>query len=258
MDPLPSDDSDHNASDVDRSTKAGDLRASQAAEILGISERHAWRLLAAYRARGTASLEHGNSGRRPHNAVPADVASAVVRFATTRYPGANHTHLAELLWEQAPVPSGQVRMGRAVGPGAWCGRQCSRGRPRGVAGCAWGVRSGRMPVTRQRIPWSTDQCPLPGRGRVRMRRALGGVCSLTTSAWRLSRASTKEACAGGGARRCAWGVRSGRIPVRRQRIPRSTRAERPAKSGQVIMGRAVGSGRPVRAGRTRASQDRAG
>ena len=78
---------------------AGDLRASQAAEILGISERHAWRLLAAYRTRGAASLEHGNRGRRPHNAVPAVVASAVVRFATTRYPGANHTHLAELLWE---------------------------------------------------------------------------------------------------------------------------------------------------------------
>ena len=78
---------------------AGDLQASQAAEILGVSERHAWRLLAAYRARGAAALEHGNRGRRPHNAVPADVASAVVRFATTRYPGANHTHLAELLWE---------------------------------------------------------------------------------------------------------------------------------------------------------------
>ena len=78
---------------------AGDLRASQAAEILGISERHAWRLLAAYRARGAAALGHGNRGRRPHNAVPADVASAVVRFATTRYPEANHTHLAELLWE---------------------------------------------------------------------------------------------------------------------------------------------------------------
>ena len=78
---------------------AGDLRASQAAEILGISERHAWRLIAAYRARGAASLEHGNRGRRPHNAVAADVASALVRFASTRYPGANHTHLAELLWE---------------------------------------------------------------------------------------------------------------------------------------------------------------
>ena len=78
---------------------AGDLQASQAAEILGISERHAWPLLAAYRARGAAALEHGNRGRRPHNAVPADIASAVVRFASTRYPGANHTHLAELLWE---------------------------------------------------------------------------------------------------------------------------------------------------------------
>ena len=78
---------------------AGDLQAAQAAEILGISERHAWRLLAAYRARGATALEHGNRGRRPHNAVAADIASAVVRFATTRYPGANHTHLAELLWE---------------------------------------------------------------------------------------------------------------------------------------------------------------
>ena len=36
----------------------------------------------------------GNRGRRPHNSIPADVASTVVRFATTRYPGANHTHLA--------------------------------------------------------------------------------------------------------------------------------------------------------------------
>ncbi len=66
---------------------AGDLQASQAAEILGISERHAWRLLAAYRSRGVSALRHGNRGRRPHNAVPAEVASAVVRLATTRYPG---------------------------------------------------------------------------------------------------------------------------------------------------------------------------
>ena len=78
---------------------AGDPQASQAAEILGISERHAWRLLAAYRSRGVSALRHGNRGRRPHNAVPAEVASAVVRLATTRYPGANHTHLTELLWE---------------------------------------------------------------------------------------------------------------------------------------------------------------
>ena len=90
---------------------AGDLQVSQVAEILSISERHAWRLLAAYRARGAAALGHGNRGRRPHNAVPGDIASAVVRFATTRYPGANHTHLAELLWEHEglDVSSSSVR-----------------------------------------------------------------------------------------------------------------------------------------------------
>ncbi|MCY3506610.1 MAG: hypothetical protein OXI76_16945 [Gemmatimonadota bacterium] len=42
-------------------------------------------------ARGAAALEHGNRRRRPYNAVGDDVASAVVRFATSRHPGANHT-----------------------------------------------------------------------------------------------------------------------------------------------------------------------
>ena len=96
---------------------AGDLRASQAAEILGISERHAWRLLGAYRTRGVASLEHGNRGRRPHNAVPAVVASAVVRFASTRYPGANHTHLAELLWEHEGLDVSSWTVRRILGAG---------------------------------------------------------------------------------------------------------------------------------------------
>ena len=63
---------------------AGDLQTSQAAEILGISERHAGRLLAACRARGAAALEHGHHGRRSYNALSVDVASAVVRFATSR------------------------------------------------------------------------------------------------------------------------------------------------------------------------------
>ena len=90
---------------------AGDLRVAQAGEIMGISQRHTRRLLAAYRARGAAALGHGNRGRRPHNAVPVAVASAVVRFATSGYPGANHTHLAELLWEHEglEVSSSSVR-----------------------------------------------------------------------------------------------------------------------------------------------------
>ena len=42
---------------------------AQAAEIMGVSERHTKRLLAVYRRDGPAALAHGNRGRRPHNAV---------------------------------------------------------------------------------------------------------------------------------------------------------------------------------------------
>jgi phage tail tape-measure protein len=67
--------------------------------VLGVSERHVWRLLAAYRSRGAPALAHGNLGHRPHNALPPALAEAVVRFAAEPYPGANHTKLSELLWE---------------------------------------------------------------------------------------------------------------------------------------------------------------
>lgn len=60
---------------------AGDLRAAQAAEVLGVSESHVWRLLAPYRGRGAPAPAHGNRGRRPHNVVPDSVAAMVVRFA---------------------------------------------------------------------------------------------------------------------------------------------------------------------------------
>ena len=62
-----------------------------------MSERHVWRLLAAYRPHGAPALVHGNRGRRWRNTVPASVATAVVRFASERYPRANHTHLSKLL-----------------------------------------------------------------------------------------------------------------------------------------------------------------
>jgi len=43
----------------------------EAAEVLVVSERHAWRILAAYRKEGAAALAHGNRGRLPRNATPA-------------------------------------------------------------------------------------------------------------------------------------------------------------------------------------------
>ena len=70
---------------------------AQAAELLGVSERHARRMmLASYREQGAAALAHGNRGRRPHNTTsPAEVA-AVVELAIQRYEGANHTALPQI------------------------------------------------------------------------------------------------------------------------------------------------------------------
>ena len=55
------------------------LPTAQAAELLGVSERHAWRLLAAYRKDGAAALSHGNRGRPSHNAVSDAEAAAEVQ-----------------------------------------------------------------------------------------------------------------------------------------------------------------------------------
>ena len=56
---------------------------SQAAEILGVAERQARRLLGAYRRDGAAALSHGYWGRHPHNVVLDSEAAAVVQLAST-------------------------------------------------------------------------------------------------------------------------------------------------------------------------------
>ena len=49
---------------------------------------------------GAAALAHGHRGRKAPNATPdVVVATDVVHLARTRYAGANHTHLSELLSE---------------------------------------------------------------------------------------------------------------------------------------------------------------
>lgn len=72
----------------------------EAAQIMGLSERHAWRMLVAYRKEGAAALAHRNRGRRPANATPEEIRFKVITLARGRYTGFNHTHLTELLAER--------------------------------------------------------------------------------------------------------------------------------------------------------------
>ena len=58
---------------------------ADAAELLGVTPRHARRMLAAYRRDGAAALAHGNRGRKPRNTISDDEANAVVQLASTTY-----------------------------------------------------------------------------------------------------------------------------------------------------------------------------
>lgn len=81
----------------------GQVQADEAAVLLSLSERQVWRLLTAYRKEGAGTLRHGNRGRPPGNATPVPVRRLVIRLATERYGGVNHSHLTDLLAEREGV-----------------------------------------------------------------------------------------------------------------------------------------------------------
>jgi transposase len=76
---------------------------SEAAELLGLSERHTWRLLAAYRKEGAAALAHGNRNHSPANATSSTLKAQVITLASGLYQGVNHSHFTELLAEREGI-----------------------------------------------------------------------------------------------------------------------------------------------------------
>ena len=76
---------------------------AEASQLMGVSERHGWRLLSEYRKEGAAGLAHKNRGRKPSNATSASIRDLVIALAQGRYRDINHTHLSELLAEREGV-----------------------------------------------------------------------------------------------------------------------------------------------------------
>lgn len=72
----------------------------QAAAVLKVSERHLWRMLAAYRAEGPAALVHGNRGHQPANSTRLEIRERALALAQGKYAGFNDCHLAEVLEER--------------------------------------------------------------------------------------------------------------------------------------------------------------
>ena len=105
---------------------------------MGVSIRHTWRILAAYRKDGAAALAHGHRGRRAPNATSEATKTAVLHLARTRYSGTNHTHMSELLSEREGIDITRSTLRRLL---VSAGESSPRGR-----------RPPKHRVRRQRMP----------------------------------------------------------------------------------------------------------
>jgi transposase len=92
----------------------GVLTASEAAALLGASERTAWRLLGRFRTAGVDGIVHGNRGRASPRRLAAATRERIVELARTRYRGVNDSHLAELLAEDEGVIIGRSSLQRLL------------------------------------------------------------------------------------------------------------------------------------------------
>ena len=81
----------------------GEVTVAEAAGLMGVSERHGRRLLAAYRKEGAAAIAHGNRGRKSATTTCLRTQQKVMELAEGPYAGLNHTHLTEMLAEREDV-----------------------------------------------------------------------------------------------------------------------------------------------------------
>ena len=90
------------------------MTLDQAATLMGVSPRHTRRILATYQEKGAATVAHGHRRRKPPNATSEAIIADVVHLARTKYQGANHSHLSELLSEREGVDIGRTTLRRIL------------------------------------------------------------------------------------------------------------------------------------------------
>ena len=112
----------------------GELTISEAAAVLGLSERHIWRLRRAFEAAGPKALVHGNRGRPSPRRLAADERARIIELARTSYAGTNDTHLAELLAEREGLSISRASLQRLLRSAAVCSACC--------AALAWPAHAG--------------------------------------------------------------------------------------------------------------------
>jgi transposase len=112
---------------------AGRVTGCEAAEVLGVSLRHVWRLLAAFRERGAAGLAHGNRGREPVNKLAQATRERILALAEAWYADYNDSHFTEKLEKPHHITVSRStvrRLRRSIGQGSPRKRRARRYRKR--------------------------------------------------------------------------------------------------------------------------------
>jgi len=112
---------------------AGRVTGREAADVLGVSLRHVWRLLAAFREEGAAGLAHGNRGREPVNKIPPEIRERILALAEERYADYNDSHFTEKLEQKHQIKVSRPtlrRLRRSIGQGSPRKRRAPRHRQR--------------------------------------------------------------------------------------------------------------------------------
>jgi hypothetical protein len=81
----------------------GELSMAGGAEVLGLCERHLWRLRSGFERAGPAALVHGNRGRPSPRRTEAGLRRRIIELRRTRYADVNDTHFGELLAEREGI-----------------------------------------------------------------------------------------------------------------------------------------------------------
>jgi transposase len=92
----------------------GAMELGEGANVLGVSERQMYRLMASVRKRGPSGLIHGNRENQHTRKYDRTMQGDVLRFVKGKYADVNDTHLAELLKEREGVAMGRESLRRLL------------------------------------------------------------------------------------------------------------------------------------------------
>lgn len=93
---------------------SGELSVAQVAALLKCSQRHVYRLKAAYREKGAEAMMHGNRGKRSPKRIAEVTRQQVAELAEGKYAGCNQSHVRDLLEEREGITVSRASVRRIL------------------------------------------------------------------------------------------------------------------------------------------------